>query len=152
MTRVPCYKNIFNQRYFKRILCLVACLLLASCEFDEKPTREHLNNTNLEAKTEKQGAKIGQDISTPISSVEAAKLQQGSHNIAYTDSGILIVANQANELSMLTALANRSNFELIDEGAPWEEVTITIQADNLHEVLDILLQKHTYKLVYTYNQ
>lgn len=149
--RVSSYTDILKQRYLTGALFLVACFSLTSCEFDEIPKQDHINNRINEDIIGKQRSGLTHDINMLNNSTDATTPQQGSHNIVYSDSSILIVANQAYELNILNALAKRANLELIDQGASWKEVTLTIEADNLHEVLDILLQEHTYNLVYNYN-
>jgi len=129
----------------------VAALLLAGCESG--------NQTNQDPS--RTGAQPGSATTTPLDPARPSEmvrsesggdaLGDGALEIEILDTGVAITANAVSQQTILYTLATQAGFDITYAGVPWEVVTLTIEAENLHAALVELLKQHPYQIIYEFD-
>jgi len=130
---------------------VVAALLLAGCESGNQSNQAPAST----------GAQPSDTTTTPVQPTRQAQTVQpepggittpdGEIEINISTSGVTITANAVSQQTILYRLAAQAGFEITEAGVPWDVVTLTIEADNLHAALVALLKQHPYQIIYEYD-
>ncbi len=140
-------RNLRFHNMLSRISLLAAALLLSGCESGS-------NSNQQPVLTGSQPV----DVATPPGPVETLQsepggrtIPQGELKINISTTGVAITANAVSQQTILYRLATQAGFEITEASVPWEVVTLTIEAENLHAALVELLKQYPYQIIYEYD-
>lgn len=129
----------------------VAAVLLAGCESGNQASQ-------TPPMTEAQPASESTAPLAPVRQTDMVRsesggdaLGDGALEIEILDTGVAITANAVSQQTILYTLATQAGFEITYAGVPWEVVTLTIEAENLHAALVELLKQHPYQIIYEFD-
>jgi hypothetical protein len=88
---------------------------------------------------------------TEVGGKTLLEVTPGTYEIEFSGTGVIILANQDYDIGILYELGERAGFDVIDEGAPWELVSVSIEATDMRDALGELLRLHAYELVYEFD-
>lgn len=125
------------------LVCTLATLLIA-CDTHQ--------GTDKAASTPAVTVEPTIEVTTPVTVADRSEVpfpEPGKFTIDLTPGNVSIRANQVLELDILERIAAEANFDLLTGDVAWQTVTVDIREDNLHTALTVLLNAHTYQIVYT---
>ncbi len=125
------------------LVCALTTLLIA-CDTNQ--------GTNKAASTPAVTVEPTTKVTTPVTVADRSEVpfpEPGRLTIDLTPGNVSIRANQVLELDILERIAAEANFDLLTGDVAWQTVTVDIREDNLHTALTVLLNAHTYQIVYT---
>jgi hypothetical protein len=142
----------YRLKLLTQLILTIHILLLTACETSTESAKDQVEINILAKETARPQSEPLQYPATPIVTTNSDAIPLGAYKIFYYGKRVVILANQAYELDILSDLASHAGFEIIDEGTLWQFVPLNIDAADLHSALGELLHMHTYQLVYRFDK